>query len=65
VTDSVDQIPVVLGRIETKLDRALEDVEDHEKRLRRVERRQAAMSGASATLGALIGAVGSHFLIGH
>ena len=35
--DAVDQVPVVLARMEVKLDQVLKAVQDHEARLRAVE----------------------------
>lgn len=62
MTDGQD---VVLGRIETKLDRALLDLGDHERRLRALERWRFVVVGAGSTIGATIGALGTRFLPGH
>ena len=51
MSDVVDR----LARIETKLDRVLVDIPDHEKRLRRIETRVAVWSGSGSMLGLLIG----------
>ena len=51
-----DPVEVVLARIETKLDRAISDHEDHEKRIRKIERIIWKAFGASSATGALLGA---------
>lgn len=55
-----------LVRIETKLDRILGDdsggLEDHEQRLRRLERWMFLLTGAAATLGSSAGVVVSKLL---
>lgn len=53
----------VLARIETKLDKSLQELGDHENRLRRIEQLLWKAVGAAAVLGAG-GSLGLNKLIG-
>lgn len=48
-----------LARIETKLDIALSSQNDHEARIRRLEKALFTAMGIAAAIGGLLGAVGS------
>lgn len=55
----------VLGRMEGKLDTALEGRKDHERRLRKLEMRQWWAHGFSAGIGAVVSAAGTLFFGAH
>jgi hypothetical protein len=59
-----DTTEVILARIETKLDRMLDDVHDHEGRIRSLERAKWAFAGVAAFVGAG-GGLGLDRLLGH
>jgi hypothetical protein len=52
-----------LTRIETKLDAAISRGDDHEHRLRRLERAVWVATGAAAAVGGAVGSV-AHHLVG-
>jgi hypothetical protein len=52
---SEDQVAVVLARIEVKLDGALAGVNDHEKRLRRIEERLTRLLAIAGVCGSVAG----------
>ena len=54
----------VLIRVETKLDTALTRVEDHETRIRKVERAVWIAAGVASAGGGGIGAIASSFIAG-
>lgn len=53
-----------LTRIETKLDTAIGRVDDHESRIRRLERALWPATGAAATAGGAVGSIASRLLHG-
>jgi hypothetical protein len=52
-----EEMPVLLARIETKLDMALARSEDHEGRIRKLEKAVWLAAGFAAAGGGLIGTV--------
>lgn len=61
---TTDEIPVVLARIETKLDQVLTVAGDHEQRIRRLERAIWIAAGAASSVGGIAGTVASQLLRG-
>lgn len=55
--DSDREVLTRLARIETKLDVAIGRVDDHETRIRRLERAVWVAAGAAATGGGIVGAI--------
>jgi hypothetical protein len=55
----------LLGGIDAKLTRALEDTRDHEKRIEKVEGKVHYWSGASGVAGVVTAFVGQYFLKSH
>jgi len=52
VSPQAEPEAVILARIEAKLDRALDDVRDHEGRIRSLESRSWVLAGMAAATGA-------------
>lgn len=55
--DALNKILVTLGVIETKLDQLLKSHDDHELRLRALEKARWIMVGAAAASGGVAGAI--------
>jgi hypothetical protein len=64
VRAQLHEVALTLARVETKLDRALEDVADHERRLRGLTARLFGATGAATGVGAVLEFVVTH-MIGH
>lgn len=61
-SDVIRDLQVTLMRVETKLDASLTRVDDHEARIRRLERAVWIAAGVAAASGGTVGAAAASFL---
>lgn len=61
MTDSADRIALALERVATKLEGLVDKVEDHESRVRGLERWRWILVGAGSVIGAIGAWIAKHF----